>query len=92
MWRLPVIAMLVATLSIATPAQAQNYPWCANLHDGAGTNCGFSTVEQCMATVTGSGGYCDRNNLYKPPAVAAPAQTRKIHPGKKSSRKQGDWS
>ena len=57
----------------SSAAHAQNYPWCSNFHDGAGTNCGFSTYEQCMATARGSGGYCAPNNLYVPPHAAAPA-------------------
>ena len=34
----------------ATPAQAQsNYPWCAYYGGGNyGTNCGFTTFEQCL--------------------------------------------
>ena len=66
---------------ISGAAQAQNYPWCSNFADGAGTNCGFSTEEQCRITVQGSGGYCDRNNLYRPVAAAAPVR----HEGRKRS-------
>ena len=66
-----VIAILVSAL---ITARAQNWPWCSNFHDGAGTNCGFSTYEQCMATARGSGGFCVRNNLYVEP-----------HPGMSSS-------
>lgn len=56
---------------MTTPAQAQNYPWCAyygGVMGGGGTNCGFTTFEQCMATVSGIGGFCDRNTQYQPPA------------------------
>ena len=67
-WAVVAIAALMAGA-----AQAQNYPWCSNFADGAGTNCGFSTEEQCRITIQGSGGYCDHNNLYKPPA-ATPAR------------------
>jgi len=53
------------------PAQAQNYPWCAHygspMGDG-GTNCGFTTLQQCLATVSGIGGSCDRNTQYVPSA------------------------
>jgi hypothetical protein len=50
----------------AGPAQAQNYPWCARYGGGRGgaQNCGFVSFEQCMATVTGIGGYCARNPQY----------------------------
>lgn len=57
-----VFSAIVVAISIAV--QAQNYPWCSNFHDGAGTNCGFSTYEQCMATARGTGGYCAPNNSY----------------------------
>ena len=82
--RLAVLAIVVATASAGTAVQAQNYPWCANFADGAGTNCGFSTEQQCMVTIQGSGGYCSQNNLYKPAAALAPArhQARKHHAGK----------
>lgn len=80
------LAIIAGAASMASGAQAQNYPWCANFHDGAGTNCGFSTEEQCRMTVQGSGGYCDRNTQYNPPgAAAAPRQAshktgRKVRP------------
>ena len=63
---------LLALGSLTTPATAQtNYPWCSNFADGfGGTNCGFVSYEQCMATVRGSGGYCDKNDTYRPQAGA----------------------
>jgi len=66
---------LIASIAVAasSAARAQNYPWCSNFHDGAGTNCGFSSYEQCMATARGSGGYCAPNNLYVAPHAAAPS-------------------
>ena len=51
------------------------YPWCAQYgggFDGGGRNCGFSTYEQCRATVSGVGGYCERNAMYQPGAEASP--------------------
>lgn len=42
------------------------YPWC--VYDPAGaTNCGFTTYEQCMVTLSGIGGFCNRNAQYVPP-------------------------
>lgn len=75
-----------AVLAIAPPASGQNYPWCSNFHDGGGTNCGFSSYEQCMATAQGSGGTCTKNNTYAPPGGAAPARhpARKHRPGDNS--------
>jgi len=44
------------------------YPWCAMYSGdgGGGTNCGFLTLEQCRATVSGVGGSCTRNQFYNP--------------------------
>jgi len=55
-------------LLIATDfAEAQNYPWCAQYRTrGGARNCGFVTWEQCMATVSGIGGFCERNAMYVP--------------------------
>jgi hypothetical protein len=59
---------LVALLALAPPARAQiYYPWCAQYGGGmggGGTNCGFSTLAQCQATVSGVGGFCVRNSFY----------------------------
>jgi hypothetical protein len=67
--------------AMATPAEAQNYPWCAYYggRDGGGVNCGFSTFEQCMTTLSGMGGFCDRNTQYVPPPGprAAPVHRRR---------------
>lgn len=34
--------------------------WCAYYRTGS-TNCGFSTLQQCRATISGIGGYCQPN-------------------------------
>jgi Protein of unknown function (DUF3551) len=78
---LVAIAIVGAVGTFSTRAQAQNYPWCAYYSGGfggGGTNCGFTTREQCMATVSGIGGFCDLNTQYVPPAGshAAPASRR----------------
>ena len=64
--------VLLALGSLAAPATAQtSYPWCSNFADGfGGTNCGFVSYEQCVATVRGSGGYCDKNDTYRSQAGA----------------------
>jgi hypothetical protein len=60
--------LVAATAALGTPAEAQNYPWCAYYGNGfGGTNCGFTTFEQCEATIYGIGGFCQRNNTYVPP-------------------------
>jgi hypothetical protein len=62
-----VVGALAAILCIEKPAEARDYPWCAegNYKDGA-TNCGFVTLQQCMDTVRGSGGGCKPNPMYQP--------------------------
>jgi hypothetical protein len=47
------------------PVFAENYPWCAD-YSGGGTNCGFVTFDQCLATVRGIGGFCNPNTQYVP--------------------------
>ncbi len=56
-------------LGAVTHAEAQNYPWCSYYSNsgGGGTNCGFTTFQQCLDNVRGIGGFCDRNTQYQPP-------------------------
>jgi hypothetical protein len=70
--KLPLIlAMAIAAASIATRAQAQNYPWCAHYDKGdGGMNCGFTTFQQCLIDISGLGGFCEQNNTYVPPSAA----------------------
>jgi hypothetical protein len=62
-------AALLATLAIdaGRAAQAQQIRYCAH-YDWSTINCGFYTAEQCLATVSGTGGYCTRGtygpNVY----------------------------
>ena len=62
-----VLGISIISAGIVVPAQAQNYPWCAD-YSGGGTNCGFVTFEQCLLTVSGIGGFCDPNTQYIPGA------------------------
>jgi hypothetical protein len=59
------------TVMTGTHAEAQNYPWCAQYSGGGfgggGTNCGFTTFQQCLDTVRGIGGFCEPNTQYVPP-------------------------
>src|SRR6516165_9205538 len=46
-----MLGLSVCVVGIRTRAEAQNYPWCAIYSDpGGGTNCGFTTFQQCMDT------------------------------------------
>jgi hypothetical protein len=61
------VAVPLALVALADAAVAQNYPWCAQYNSrGGARNCGFVTWEQCMATVRGAGGFCERNAMYRP--------------------------
>jgi hypothetical protein len=84
--KLSLVLLGILLAGIGTRAAAQNYPWCANFADGAGTNCGFSSAQQCMAAAMGSGGFCEPNNQYKPSAEAAPSRHRvRSHHARKTS-------
>jgi Protein of unknown function (DUF3551) len=62
-----LVAMtILIAMAVGRPAAAQNYPWCAYYSGLGGTNCGFSTYAQCMATLQGMGGFCNRNTQYRP--------------------------
>ena len=48
------IGVFAAVVCFEKPAAAQNYAWCADYDFGPdATNCGFSTLQQCLATVRG---------------------------------------
>jgi hypothetical protein len=76
-----VLGLLVAAIAIAPRAQAQsNYPWCSIYGSGfSGTNCGFTTFEQCLENVRGIGGFCQQNDWYHSSAAAAPQYSGHKH-------------
>jgi hypothetical protein len=70
---LMLAALIVPATLASASAQGQPfpydpYPWCAVYggRSGGGSNCGFSTWQHCMATVSGIGGFCERNQFYNP--------------------------
>jgi hypothetical protein len=71
------LALIAGTMSVSAQA-ADPYRWCAlYFGDGLGgtTTCYFVTQEQCLATVSGVGGYCmpnPRNPLPQAPLRPAP--------------------
>ena len=60
-----------ALLGHAYPAAAQSaytYPWCAVYTDKSGAQaCYYASYAQCMATMSGIGGYCIRSPYYRGP-------------------------
>jgi hypothetical protein len=63
-------AAAVLAASASAPSHADPYRWCAQYGGGSqngGRNCGFVTLEQCRATVSGIGGFCEPNQFYTGP-------------------------
>ena len=73
-----LFAIWAGIVWIGMPAEAQNYPWCAAYSGGdtggGGTNCGFTTFQQCLDTVRGIGGFCEQNTQYQPPPGPHPSR------------------
>jgi|BarGraNGADG00212_1021973.scaffolds.fasta_scaffold06265_7 hypothetical protein len=42
-------------------------------------NCGFVTIEQCRATVSGIGGFCEPNQFYTGPGKTPAKRNPKHH-------------
>lgn len=73
-----VVAVAAASMLMFAggAASADPYKWCAVDSNGGGTNCGFVTVEQCRATISGMGGFCEPKQVVPPnlsPAARAAA-------------------
>ena len=72
--------LAVMPLVVAAPAAADPYKWCAVYggQDGGGSNCGFLTLEECRATISGMGGMCQPNQFYTgPDRDAAPSKRKR---------------
>lgn len=50
-----------AFLSAAAPAAAKDYEFCQQDYSSTMRSCGFETMEQCVAMISGRGGSCMRN-------------------------------
>jgi Protein of unknown function (DUF3551) len=81
--RMIVTALLLATAAVTTNTAAARadsitYPWCAQFSDeGGARNCGFLTMAQCQAALSGNGGYCAENPMYRATTGAAPVPARR---------------
>ena len=65
-----------------TPADAlpcDSTRWCAQYSGRGATNCGFFTIEQCRATVSGIGGFCVPNQFYNPCGSSTRRSSRSRH-------------
>jgi tetratricopeptide (TPR) repeat protein len=76
--------IIAAAFVLGAPADAKEPGWCAAYRNG-GNNCGFNTYEQCMAAVSGVGGFCNRSPYAEPEKPAA-RKEREAEP--KSKRKE----
>ena len=63
--------LLTAASVLIAEAFADSYRWCSVDNNGGGTNCGFVTIEQCRATISGIGGFCEPKQIV--PANLSPA-------------------
>ena len=83
MRRLLTATIMAAVTVLLLPAagSADPYKWCANYSGdmGGASNCGFVTIEQCRATISGIGGFCDPNPFYTGPAERPVKHARKRH-------------
>jgi len=70
--------VLLATTQASHAQSAYDYPWCAQYTSRGGSgalSCYYATYAQCMATVSGIGGYCIRSPYYgQGPGQARPGR------------------
>ncbi len=85
----PIILLFIAAAlfgeNLAAAAQSANpYPWCGIYYkEGGGTpRCYFDTRDQCMASISGIGGFCVQNLQYSPSGEAERAQAQELSRGK----------
>ena len=71
---------LATAFALAAPPAAAGPPWCAAYRNGS-TNCGFYTYQQCMDTIAGNGGFCNRNYIDGDPEKS-PRKERKTETSK----------
>lgn len=56
------VTIIFVALLLSSVAAHSDGTWCAHYSSPAGgTNCGFYSFAQCQATVSGIGGFCQRN-------------------------------
>jgi hypothetical protein len=60
-----VVTAAVGLVGTGGAAQAADYPYCAVAGGrNAYENCGYFTLRQCLASVSGVGGHCAENPRY----------------------------
>jgi hypothetical protein len=79
----------LAVIMVASPQTGNahyDYPWCAQFADGSGIfSCTFVTYGQCLASVTGIGGFCMINPAltFAPPTI----ELRRVPARRRSARR-----
>jgi hypothetical protein len=68
----PIAAITFAAVFLSSGLARADGTWCAQYGTGfSGKNCGFYSFDQCRASVSGIGGFCQRNtfsaNVAEPP-------------------------
>jgi tetratricopeptide (TPR) repeat protein len=79
--------VIAAIFALCAPANAKEPSWCATYRNG-GNNCGFNTYEQCMAAISGVGGFCNRSPYAEPEKPAARKERKEREAEPKAKRKE----
>ena len=69
-------------------AQASEY---CNTNSSGMRGCGYSSLEQCQAAMSGQMGTCSRDPYYKDPKQALAYQSKRSLPSKRSRTKPAIW-
>jgi len=78
--------IIAAAVALGAPANAKEPGWCATYRNG-GNNCGFNTYEQCMAAISGVGGFCNKSPYAEPDKPAARKERKERDAEPKARRK-----
>lgn len=89
--RILTLCSLVIAVVFAFDARtaAKAAAWCAAYRYGS-TNCGFYTHEQCLAAISGVGGFCNRNPYESEAEKPAARKTPKAEPKPKPKPKRNE--
>jgi hypothetical protein len=61
------VSLVLVAIAASAPrpaAAAYNLPWCAQYDYSNVLSCAFTSLDQCLTTVRGVGGYCRQNFRY----------------------------
>ena len=81
--RIAIAALfLIAVATVAEPAKADPYRWCAlygSFGGGGVESCWYLTIEQCRAAISGLGRFCKESAWYDGRPVSTDAPLSKPH-------------